>query len=599
MTAASTRTLWRYISGHHMDGIHRTDAGWVRRGTRPLAQGGAVTRWTLLSRAERAAVRVATTAAVLGTGWGELEHPKGTDETLTGAAAGAAIAAGAFAVRGALHWRHHREWIRPLHLALEGPLGLPQGTVPKSYLRIPRDYPNRTDVGRIELPPSFVSENQGNVSSIVKTKLGLTDVTVSYKLAGRKPHLLITQTPRPRAKTLFADADVRQLVERAPESAPLIGLGPQDRVVSVDLDAESPHILVSASTGGGKSVITRTMTAQMLHLGAQMVVLDFKMHSHKWARGLPNVAYWKDIADIHDALVAAGAEGHRRNRIVDEWDGDEKEAPVGPRLAILLEEANATIAKLKRYWAAVRNPKFDPKESPAIDALREVLFMGRAVKMHILLVAQSATAAALGGPEVRECFATRILARYTRNAWMMLVPEVQPVPRSSRHVGRAQVVLGGVAAETQVAFFTPEEARTWATSGVVSAFTDDGAQDAAVDLTSRTDADHMTSHDGGSASRDVSRPALTLVKGGPAAELPQMIDGMVIPPMPKQAPRAVRYSMAAASRDGLVPISADALRQAKKNDPTFPAPGEDGKWSAEDLQRWYRNRPSTRNTEAV
>ncbi|WP_228388846.1 hypothetical protein, partial [Streptomyces jumonjinensis] len=32
-------------------------------------------------------------------------------------------------------------------------------------------------------------------------------------------------------------------------------------------------------------------------------------------------------------------------------------------------------------------------------------------------VAQSATARALGGPEVREQFATRILARYSVNAW--------------------------------------------------------------------------------------------------------------------------------------------------------------------------------------
>lgn len=35
--------------------------------------------------------------------------------------------------------------------------------------------------------------------------------------------------------------------------------------------------------------------------------------------------------------------------------------------------------------------------------------MGRQPRMHVLLVAQSATARALGGPEVRERFATRIL----------------------------------------------------------------------------------------------------------------------------------------------------------------------------------------------
>lgn len=51
--------------------------------------------------------------------------------------------------------------------------------------------------------------------------------------------------------------------------------------------------------------------------------------------------------------------------------------------------------------------------------------MGRQVRLHVLLVAQSATARAIGSPEMRENFATRILVRYTplpaggipRKAW--------------------------------------------------------------------------------------------------------------------------------------------------------------------------------------
>jgi hypothetical protein len=54
---------------------------------------------------------------------------------------------------------------------------------------------------------------------------------------------------------------------------------------------------------------------------------------------------------------------------------------------------------------------------------------------------------ALGGPEVREQFYTRILARYTVNAWRMLAPEIPPAPKSAKHTGRAQVVMGGTAGE--------------------------------------------------------------------------------------------------------------------------------------------------------
>lgn len=602
MSVSTNRTslgtaAWRFVSGHHMDGMHRTDAGWVRRGTRPVQNGGKVSRWSLLSRAERAAWRIGTTAVLGGIGYGEAVAPKTTDESLTAAGAAAAVAGGVAAVRGAMNWRHRREWVRPLHLALEGPLGLPDGVWPASYLRIPRDYPNRVDVGRIDLPPAYVGVGggQSQIAEIVKTKLGLSDVSVTFKLAGREPHIILKQQPRPPAKVMFADAEIRELAETAKESAPLIGLGPQRRAVSVDLDAESPHVLVSASTGGGKSVITRGMTAKVLNKGGQATILDFKRHSHKWARGLPNVHYCRDIGEIHDALVELGEEGHRRNVVVDEWEG-EGDAPVGPRRVVLVEEANATISKLKRYWAAIRG-KNDPKESPAIDALREILFMGRAVRMHVLLVAQSATAAALGGPEVRECFATRILARYTRNAWMMLVPEVQPVPRSTRHVGRAQVVLGGIATETQVIFLTDEEARAWATSGVVSAFgkVPEDARPAAPE-DARPGVTDAVSHDDGDSvylggwpfvSRDVT-PHLTLVKGGP--------DEPAVPPMPTVPPQIPRFSLAAAAREGIVPMNADALRQAKRRDPEFPA-GDGGTWTADELTRWYRNRPTTKPSE--
>lgn len=127
-------------------------------------------------------------------------------------------------------------------------------------------------------------------------------------------------------------------------------------------------------------------------------------------------------------------------------------------MVILLEEVNATMTQLKRYWAKTRESG-DPTESPAVDALAEILFMGRQIRLHVLLVAQSATARAIGGPEMRECFSTRILVRYTLNAWRMLVPEVSPIPMPTQHHGRVQVVVRGRAHETQVLNLTNAEAR--------------------------------------------------------------------------------------------------------------------------------------------
>ncbi|MEU0398342.1 pRL2-11 [Streptomyces sp. NPDC006208] len=488
-----------------------------------------------------------------------LAYPEQTATAMTGLAAASVVWSGYQITDWLVEFPHRWHWVTPLHRTLAGPLGIDPDARPRSYIKIARGYQNREEVGKIFLPVTFTGTDLQTTTTIVRHKLGLTDVTMTYQLAGRRPHIVLKQTPRPPSEVMFVDHQLQ--VESAREPAPLIGIGPKGRQVSVDLDAESPHILVSASTGGGKSVITRTMAAQVLHNGGQMVVCDFKRHSQRWANRLPQVNYCKEIGEIHDALVSLGQTGHQRNRIVDEWE-DSGEPDVGPRLVVLLEEANATIAKLKRYWTAIRKTKADedgpadPKESPAIDALREILFMGRAVKMHVLLVAQSATATALGGPEVRECFATRILSRYTQNAWKMLVPEVSPIPRSTRHIGRAQVVLGGVATETQVLLMTNEEAETWAMSGVVAP-----APSVSRHAPPKAHNHALTSND------------LCDVTSGVTLSL-------VEPP---------RYHLAAAAREEIVPLSADALRQAKRRDPNFPK-GQEGRWTAVELREWYESR---------
>src|SRR3546814_1454691 len=64
--------------------------------------------------------------------------------------------------------------------------------------------------------------------------------------------------------------------------------------VGVDLDGESPHILVNAPTNKGKSTVGRSLGVQSLSQGDLVVVLDRKMHSHQWARDLAPVVHYAD-----------------------------------------------------------------------------------------------------------------------------------------------------------------------------------------------------------------------------------------------------------------------------------------------------------------
>ncbi|MFI6530713.1 helicase HerA domain-containing protein [Streptomyces uncialis] len=379
-----------------------------------------------------------------------------------------------------------------------------------------------------------------------------------------------------------------------PESAPLIGLGSGRKKVSVDLDADSPHVLVSAGTGGGKSTILRTICCQFIHHGAHAYVLDFKRISHTWARGVPGVAYCRDIADIHDALIQLAREGRRRLALAEQLADDVLEREpwrVGPRLVILLEEVNATMAQLKRYWAKIRESG-DPKTSPAVDELAQILFMGRAVRLHVLLIAQSATARAIGGPEMRENFATRILVRYTLNAWRMLVPEVSPIPMPTEHPGRIQVVTRGRARETQVLNLSNAEAREWAISGARAKGTAGPANDV-------PDAPGLRAEPLPPADTPAAGTGILTPPGDPGdveADTPATPQAI---PAPAAAPAAdpddAAVGLRKAQQNHLPGITLAALRWARANNPDFPKPV--GKRGAEllyrvgDLKKWARNRP--------
>ncbi|MFB7512894.1 helicase HerA domain-containing protein [Streptomyces sp. NPDC056144] len=558
----------RFIAGQDLDGVQRTDATFLRPGRRVNAKDltAPVRRSSYRAGWHRLAIRTVTLGAAAASAYGYLQYPDAVTQTLTYGTPAALLATAAGGVAGWVKGREQREllheWLDPLHQAIADPLGISEHTDPVSYLHVPTDFSDDDAEIRVDLP-LHMKFNRDAVAELIMQKLALQNASFSWRLAGRDPHLIIKKKDRPPTSLGLDDPGVRELLESVPESAPLIGLGAGRTKVSVDLDHDSPHVLISAGTGGGKSTILRTIAAQFIRHGAQAHILDFKRISHTWARGVPGVNYCRDIADIHDALLRLGGEGHRRIRLAEELGDDvlaSDPGRVGPRLVILLEEINATMAQLRRHWEKIRE-NGDPKTSPAIDALAEILFMGRQVRLHVLLVAQSATARALGGPEMRENFSTRILVRYTMNAWKMLVPEVTPAPKPTRHPGRVQVVLGGTARETQVLNLSEAQAREWAISGSVR---------------------------NGKATTLRKRPAATGCNEHLAPN-ERLTDGAA-----RQSSGSVLMGLREAQQV-LSVGSLAALRWARANDPDFPVSGDkrgtELLYSVTDLERWARNRP--------
>ncbi|WP_329266792.1 hypothetical protein [Streptomyces sp. NBC_01451] len=174
---------------------------------------------------------------------------------------------------------------------------------------------------------------------------------------------------------------------------------------------------------------------------------------------------------------------------------------------------------------------------------------------------------------------------------------------SGKHPGRAQVVIGGTASETQVLFFTDAEAREWATTGPPPTTKKTRSavppQPAPVQLHKAADGPATAAVDdvpptltgGPETVAQPALPASQTAAAGPADTTPSATS--------PTAPAVVDDDQAVGLREAhehhLPEITVAALRYARANDRTFPGPvdkrGAELLYRVGDLKRWARNRP--------
>jgi len=574
--AGGGRKVWRFVTAAELDGRRRTNATWFRFGTKAFAWSDRMPpRWSAYPRVFRMLVRWATLAAVAALVGAWLRWPTPT-AWATGMAGWLVLAScGWAATDSLLGWAHRRAWVWPLHRALHSVLGYPERTPPRRYLFVPKGFAQAGGQVEVALPPGFIADGEDGqgkaVANVVRRKLSLGDATESWRLTGPNHFLVIR--PRfhlPIPPMVWAhDPRVLEMIEAQMSGAPLLGCTSGWAPVATNLDTESPHGLYSIGSGGGKSETLKGQAAQLMHGGADVTILDFKYTSHEWARGLAHIA--RDLESIHLALVALGAEGHRRNMAAEAAKAAGEALPFFRRHVLLVEEANITFKLLQLWWDTFRRQLTaedagrygDPSwsVSPAKVALLGLMSMGRERRMHVLLVAQLATSNALGGPEIREQFHSRILGRATAKAWGMLAPEIQPAPVCSRRRGRLYVVAEGRVIETQGARWTDEHARAWATSGD-SVVARSRGREGGVSLATRPRPVASTPASGGRELVDLRKASTN--------------DG-----------------------DGIGGTTYQMLRKLSHQDPEFPDPVERSNvpgvahlYDPEDLRLWARNRPA-------
>jgi hypothetical protein len=541
---------------------------------------------------------VAQTVGGLSLLW--LAHLRVTDPAAAAAfqprLTAAAYAAGAVAL-GALGWswaeraltrRFRRDWLDPAWDVACRHLGYETRWDARHYMHLTPLRASDPHGVRVHVPKDF-DDAKKRVAFVAAFKevLQIKDAVVHWDFSSRYSFVQFTDPARMPEEVFFSDPHVRALVESAKEHKPLLGLG-RRKPVRIDFNAESPHMLVSMSTGGGKSELFKSLLAHFMHHGAWVVVLDMKRQSQQWLRGLAGVDYWRDLLQMHRSLIAVAQEGDRRNRVADNHEGTG--GPAFRRIIVAIEELNATINKLQQFWDVNRtNVDIFPgltdaerrqRKSPAVLALNDILYMGRAVRINVMACGQLATAHALGGPAVRECFTARILGRATKKAWAMLADLIANPPKVFRTTaGRFHLVVGPNCDEVQGLYFTDDEAKDYALAGSNRPTYEDVFTPLAVPALADDDPRRTPLADALAADRQ-PRPNLT-----------------VVPSPDDLAARAI--TMAEASSDegrGVIPMKAAAIRKAKSRDPEFPTPvviTDDGRalWLPEQFTDWVANRP--------
>lgn len=506
-----TRIAFRYVSGRPLDGVPRTDGGFFRRGRRILTPTGRTSRWSMMTGAQRAAVRLAVPASGAAAAYAYTVQPTYT----TTAAATLAAVGGVHSARQLRRaWRmrkFNRAYTRPTLTALRHALGgaevelhidpalggltarlvkpMSQGErewraryakhveplirwAPDRVWRVwaqakRRAAPITTRMDRWRRPaedhgPSITfaapgrewltEEQRGQVAAIIAGKVPVADLAPPrWDTVG--PTVTARWTVRKRPPKEVGRADFEARTAGLAEHEYWLGLAAGGQSSKISLKADSPHIGISAASGAGKSVLAMLLIVQTLQRGGEVFILDIK-GSHRWALGLPGVTYCRTDAEIHAAWVALGQLARDRNNQAF----TDPEAEKGfRRVLVVAEELNGMMDALADYWADERESSRD--RDPAMRGMRDILRMGRSAKVHVVAIAQRLSAAASGNGDARENLGSALcLARFSANTWRMLC-EGLPMPRASSALGRWFIVAGGTATETQVCLLDEWDAR--------------------------------------------------------------------------------------------------------------------------------------------
>jgi hypothetical protein len=354
------------------------------------------------------------------------------------------------------HHRHHKQ--RRGLGAQVGPLAGWEGPVPPKAIKWPL-HPEATGaVVTIHYPegwPAFERKTRP-IKELIEQRAGGTWQAAHDH--GRSTLRWVRQAP----PAVMPDRVAYEYDPAADVAMIPFAVDAAGRWLTADLADLTPHVLISASTGWGKSSTARVFVGHVAGHGGLVDILDPKRVSLAEFKGLPNVRYVTEPEAFAPKIAAFLDEIEQRYRAMEAGENVQDRERFPLRL-LVLEEMGTMMGMIADEWSDQR-----PPTPPTHGKLHRILWMGRACGMHVLAAAQQANARVLTGSDARDQYALKICpGPQSASAWSMMFGDESMVP-SEPHKGRAVVGIGPRIARAQLAYLAPGAARRIAERGLSS-----------------------------------------------------------------------------------------------------------------------------------
>jgi hypothetical protein len=399
----------RWVSGRRLVGRHPGVSTFWRRDDTALRR-----YWRHSGLRRLVEFRVLPSVLVVGVVAGVVADPGRAIAVLSGIGIVGAVVVMVAAGVGAWSYRYNRFERQPLYAKLAGELkGLPPTPTRGSFVMA-----RRGDEVRLRVPKDLAPTpaKRRAVLSMVEEHTR-RDYEARWELGARPPRVVFTVKPVP--PKLVSWPMVLPALDTVAGSELVLGLDGRSAPVTYDLDAESPHLLLSIGTGGGKSTELAALICQLLRKKGpdavdRVIVLDIKWQSLNCLDGVDRVEIYREIGDMARVL-----EDLKQVTIEDR-----KRGPVaGGRIVVVAEELNWLMQELQNEWLE-RRKSDDKKRAPAVEAIGTILVAGRALRINVVAAAQKAMVAAFGsssgatgGSTARDQFGVVVLGRFSASTW--------------------------------------------------------------------------------------------------------------------------------------------------------------------------------------